>query len=190
MKKVIAVVAMLMLTGCAGLTIGNYPYPSEADAAPEDKSMAKIDAEQFVAFEKIEGYTPDFALVGIVVPFIPMGQWKWLTGISKDDLRINLNLWLTPKVKSAQFSPGSLRVKVGNQEYMPTEIKAGTGLCNSNEAATVDASKPLPVTEKTCIRFYFANLHSPEEPFIVTASELPTVRFSLENKVRYEFLSQ
>lgn len=190
MKKAIVALTMVILSGCAGLTIGKYPYPSDVNAAPEDTSMAKIDTDQFVAFQRIEGYTPDFGLVGIVVPFIPIGQWKWLTGIGKDDLRININLWVTPKAELAEFYPGTLRIKVDSQEHQPTEIKAGSGLCNSKDALTVDPSKALPIRVKMCIWFNFSNLHPPEGPFSVIVAGLPTVQYSLEQKVRFGFLSQ
>lgn len=171
---------MIILSGCAGLMIGKYPYPSGADVASEDASMAKIETAQFVAFEKIEGYTPDFGLVGILVPFIPIGQWKWLTGYGKDDFRINIILWVTPKAELAEFHPGTLRIKIGSQEYHPTEIKIGN--------QDVDPSKPLSIREKTRIWFNFSDLRPPETPFSVSAAELPTVQYSLERKVRFGFL--
>lgn len=190
MKKAIVALTMIILSGCAGLTVGKFPYPSDAYSAPEDKAMAKIETEELVAFERIGGYTSDFGLIGIVVPFIPFGQWKWLTGISKDDLRINVSLWVTPKGESAQFYPSTLRIKVENQEFKPTEIKAGTGLCNSKDSSTVEPSQPISVREKMCIWFNFSNLHPPETPFTVVVTGFPSIQYTLERKMRFEFLSQ
>jgi hypothetical protein len=74
MGKTVILIAMIFLSGCAGLTIGKYPYPRGVDVAPENRSMAKMETADFQILQQVEGYTPDFGLVGVVVPEKDKGQ--------------------------------------------------------------------------------------------------------------------
>lgn len=189
MTRIILLIVILFLYGCAGLTTGTYPYPSGVEVVPEKNKMAKINTEELEAFQEIEGYTPDFGLIGIIVPFIPIGQWKWLTGISKDDLRVTVNLWVKPKREQALIDAASLQIDVNGRKYSPSEIKMGS-ICGTETAAiVVELSKPVTITKETCIWFKFANLPLPDTSFTVTATGLQPVKYILERKTRYEFVN-
>lgn len=186
MTRAILLIAILFLSGCVGLTTGTYPYPSGVEVVPEKETMAKINAEEFEAFQEIKGYTPDFGLIGIVVPFIPIGPWKWLTGVGKDDLRVTVNLWVRPKREQALFEAATLQIDVNGHKYSPSEIKMGSICGGEKTAIVVDRSKPVTVKE-TCIWFEFANLPPPDTSFSVFATGVPPVRYVLKRKTRYEF---
>ncbi len=189
MNKLIAFAIIIMTTGCAGLTTGKYPYPVGIDVDPINKSIAKVDLADYEAAVQIEGYTPDIGLIGIVVPVIPIGQWKWLTGISKDDLRITANLIFKPKTKSGIFEAGSLKIIVNEQQYFPSEIRMASHCETNQNSILVDTSKPLPIKEQICVRFIFKNLHPPDTQFVLAADGLPDIKYVLERKTRYEFFS-
>lgn len=189
MKALLLLMTMLYFSGCAGLTSGRYPYPSGAGVVPEKKTMAQIDGGEFEAFQEVEGYTPDFALIGIVVPFIPFGQWKWLTGIGKEDLRITVNLWMKPKSSAVNFDASTLHVDVNGRTYSPSEVKMGP-VCGGEKAATVvDLSKTVTIEKESCIWFRFSNLAPPDSSFTVVAAGLPPVTYALKRKTQYQFWS-
>jgi len=190
MGKTVILIATIFLAGCAGLTIGKYPYPKGVDVAPEKRSMAKMETADFQILQQVEGYTPDFALIGVVVPVIPFGQWKWLTGIGKDDLRISLYLWLTPKSQAAQFEPGPLKIAANGVTHFPSEIRVGRHCGIKENTVPVDTSKPLLVHEKACVWYIFDNLRPPDSSFSVIAKGLPTTEYMLKRKIRFGYLSQ
>ncbi|WP_183359426.1 hypothetical protein [Geomonas limicola] len=150
--------------------------------------MAKLDGGDFEAFQEVEGYTPDFGLVGIIVPFIPFGQWKWLTGIGKDDLRVTVNLWVKPKRDKATFYP-TLQVDANGHLHKPSEAKMGAVCGGEKTAIVVDLSKPVLVEKESCIWFRFSNLPPPKSSFTVVAASLPPVTYALKRKTRYQFWS-
>lgn len=186
-KALLLLMTVLCVSGCAGLTTGRYPYPSGIEVVPEKKTMAKMSSDDFEAFQEVEGYPPDFALVGIIVPFIPLGQWKWLTGISKEDLRVTVNLWLKPKKEKAVFDPATLKVEANGRTYSPSEIKMGAVCGAEKDAVVVDFLTPVTIERETCIWFRFSNLAPPDTSFSVLATGLPPIRYVLERKTRYQF---
>jgi hypothetical protein len=190
MKRAIILMALFCLSGCAGLMTGKYPFPTGVEVVPEKKQMAKISTEEFEVFQEIEGYTPDFVLIGIIVPFIPIGQWKWLSGIGKDDLRITVNLWVKPKAEQAQFDAAALQIVVNGRKYSPSEVRM-SNMCGFEKGSTVvDLSGPVTVDKEVCIWFKFASLPPPDTSFSVVAKGLPSVTYVLERKTRYDFLRQ
>jgi len=42
MTRAMLVMAIIFLSGCAGLSTGTYPYPTGVEIVPEKLSMAKI----------------------------------------------------------------------------------------------------------------------------------------------------
>jgi len=187
MTRVMLVVAIIFLSGCAGLSTGTYPYPTGVEVVPEKLSMAKINAEDFEAFQEVEGYTPDFALFGIIVPLVPIGQWKWLTGISKEELRVTVNLWVKPKREQAVVDIATLYIDVTGRIYSPSEIKMNSMCGVEKDAVAVDILKPVTVMKEACIWFRFSNLPPPDTSFSVVAAGLPSVKYELVRKTRYEF---
>jgi len=187
MTRAVLVVAIIFLSGCAGLSTGTYPYPTGVEVVPEKLSMAKLNAEDFDAFQEVEGYTPDFALIGIIVPFVPIGQWKWLTGVSKEDLRVTVNLWVKPKREQAVVEVATLHIDVNGRIYTPSEIKMNSMCGVEKDAVAVDILKPVTVKKEACIWFRFSNLPPPDTSFSVVAAGLPSVKYELVRKSRYEF---
>jgi len=187
MTRAIILIAILFVSGCAGVTTGTYPYPSGVKVVPKKEKMAIINTEEFEAFQEIEGYTPDFGLIGMVVPFIPIGPWKWLTGLSKDDLRVAVNLWVKPKREQALFDAATLQIEVNGRVYSPSEINMGSMCGAEKDAIVVDISKPVAVKKETCIWFKFSNLPPPDTSFSVVATGLPPIKYVLERKTRYQF---
>ena len=188
MIKAMLVIVILFISGCAGLITGTYPFPTGIEVAPRKQTMAKINTEDFEAFQEIEGYFPDYVLVGFVVPFIPIGSWKWLSGTSKDDLRGVVDLWIKPKRELALVDTATLHIDVNGRMYSPTEIKMNSMCGVDKDAVFIDTSKPVKVTKKACIWFRFANLQPPSTSFTVVAAGLPSVKYLLVRKTRYEFI--
>jgi hypothetical protein len=128
MKKLILSGLLIMIsTGCVTLSTGKYPYPEAIEVNSDNTAEAKIDKTDYKVYLEIDGYPPDpnIGLCGIVVPVIPVGQWKWLTGIGKDDMRIQVNAKFIPLTKEGTFDAGTLKIIVNEHQYVPSKIKKG-----------------------------------------------------------------
>lgn len=190
MKNYILFGLLIMIsTGCVGLSTGRYPYPEGIEANPNNAAEAKIDRTDYKVYLNIEGYPPDpnFGLIGIIVPVIPMGQWKWLTGIGKDDLRIRVNAKFIPITKEGTFDTGTLKIVVNERQYVPSKIKKARG-CVGENGNDVDIVKSFPIQEEVCITFIFSELRPPDTSFILMAHDLPDIKYVLKRKIRYELI--
>jgi hypothetical protein len=192
MQKIVATLATLMLTGCVAVGTGRVPVPSGQEVEAVGDYGARIDAADFSAFVWLRGFNLDLVLFGPIVPIIPYGPWKWLTGKGADEYRMTVELELSPKTPSAAFVPGSLRIVVGDRIYAPTDVhRADMEVCRTE---SIDHSKwrrsepvreihqALPIKEAICFWFYFDTLPPPGEAFRLTADGLPTVDYKLERR--------
>lgn len=178
----------ILIIACVIAATGKYPIPSGDGIEIQDESIAKIDLPDYSVKVQIHGYAADIGLVGFVVPVIPIGQWEWLTGIGKDDLRITTNLTFLPKTNTGQFDPGTLRIVVNGKEYVPTEIKKAKHCVWDRDAVNLDKTKSIRIDEQMCIWFKFNNLQPPNQPFSVKAKDLPIIEYTLERSTSGDFI--
>jgi len=203
MRKIVATLATLMLlTGCVAVGTGRVPVPSGEGVEAVGDYGARIDTTDFSAFVYLRGFDLDIVLFGPIVPIIPLGQWKWLTGKGGDEIRIRVALELSPKTPSAAFVPGSLRIVVGDRNYAPTDVhRADAEVCRDDpdnityskwrrSEVVREKDQALPIKERICLWFYFNTLQPPDEPFQLMADGLPTVNYKPERRFGAGFPQQ
>ena len=203
MRKIVTLATLMLLTGCVSVGAWRVPVPSGQGVEVVGDYGTRIDTADFSALVWLRGFTPDIVLFGPIVPIIPYGPWKWLTGKGADEYRITVELELSPKTPSAAFVPGSLRVVVGDRIYAPTDVhRADMEVCRTEYPENIDHSKwrrsepvrethqALPVKETICLWFYFDTLQPPDEPFRLIADGLPTVQYKVERRSGVGFARQ
>lgn len=188
LKKLLALTVCLSIIGCAGLTFGKYPVPSGIGVESDKDSTAKVELSDYTVTIDIGGYSPDSAVVGAGVRLIPFGQWKWLREISKDDLRVAVNLRFIPKTTTGTFRPGALRILVEGRRHLATDITMEKRC--ASETVSVNPAEPLLIEEPLCVSFKFGDLPPPEKPFSLFTQELPIIEYSLKRKTHVGFLTQ
>ena len=203
MRKTVTLATLISLTGCVAVGTGRVPVPSGQGVEVVGDYGTRIDTADFSALVWLRGFTLDMVLFGPVVPIIPYGPWKWLTGKGTDEYRITVELELSPKTPSAAFVPGSLRIVAGDRIYAPTDVhRADMEVCRTEYPESIDHSKwrrsepvreahqALPVKETICLWFYFDTLQPPDEPFRLIADGLPTVNYKPERRFAAGFMKQ
>ena len=191
MRTLCTVIGMVALGGCVGVMFGAPKLTPVAEGLESyTESDATIRTTDFRAMVRIAGYTPDFVLAGPIVPIIPIGQWRWLTGISKDELRLAIEVQLAPLRKDAIFSPQSFRVLINNEMHTATKITVAKQGCGTKALQPVDMERPLVIDSPLCIRFDFAALRPPEQPFSIVSRELPEIKYSLKRETSMGFAGQ
>jgi len=97
-------------------------------------------------------------------------------------------LWVKPKREQAVIDAATLHIDVNGRIYSPTEIKMNNMCGVEKDAVAVDTLKPVVVKKEVCVWFRFSSLPLPDTSFSVVAAKLPTVKYVLERKTRYEFI--
>jgi hypothetical protein len=145
-------VLCLVQSGCVYVGTGIRPVPLNGPARMTGPTTT-VEVPDFSMSLRFDGFSAGgFALFGLVVPVLPVSQWKWLTGIGPEDLRLGIEIRLVPRTAEGKFAPGSLRVLEGDQTYQPSEIHLVGQDCRDRTTRSVDLSEILPVSEKMCLR--------------------------------------
>ncbi len=181
-----ALVALLAfgLGACVGVSFGAYPEGSGADVEARDDSHVGIERPDYSVDVALEGFDPDWGLVGVLIPIVPVGPWKWMGFIPKSDMRVEVQLALAAKVQGGAVVPGSARILVGSREYRPTEVRIAA--CQSCKGRVVVANpmKPISIVYKHYVQLRFGTCPPPDEPFALEIDGLPRIDYALVSHVR------
>jgi hypothetical protein len=172
------------LSACVEVTFGSYPEASGERVEPRENSHAMIELPDYSVDVGLEGFDPDWALIGPLVPIVPIGPWKWLGFVPKSELRVDVHLALEPKTQYGAIVPGSARIHVGEREYLPVEVRvAACQGCNGRRVVS-DPMRPMPVIYKTFLQLRFLTCRPPDEPFSLEIEGLPRIDYVLVHDTR------
>ena len=189
-SRLLAALCALSLSACVGVTFGDYPEASGVGVVVGEDSHAKLERPEFSVDVSLEGFDPDWGLVGLGIPLFPVGPWKWLGYVPKSDLRVTARLALDAKTSDAALVPGSARIVVGGREFAPTEVRIAACQTCGGKMAVANPLKPMPIIYKTFLELRFKTCPPPEEPFSLEIAGLPRIDYTLVSHVRWAVMGQ
>ncbi len=174
----------LGLSACVGVSFGAYPEASGEGVEPRSDSHAGVDLPDYSVDVALEGFDPDWGLVGLLVPIIPIGPWRWMGYVPKSELRVEVQLALEAKAQGGTFVPGLARILVGSREYRPTEVRIAACQACKGRVIVANPMKPISVVYKQYVQLRFGTCPPPDEPFALEIDGLPRIDYALVSHVR------
>lgn len=186
---VLTAISALSLSACVEVTFGDYPEASGAGVDTRADSHAGIELPDYSLDVSLDGFDPDWALVGVLVPIVPIGPWKWMGFIPKSELRVTVRLALEAKRQGGEIVPGSARILVGSTEYRPTEVRiAGCSVC-PGRTTVKDPMRPMPVITTLYLQLLFPACPPPDQPFALEIAGLPRIDYALVSHTQARFVT-
>src|SRR5207245_10989501 len=108
MRKILTLATLMLLTGCVSVGAWRVPVPSGQGVEVVGDYGTRIDTADFSALVWLRGFTPDIVLFGPIVPIIPYGPWRCLTGKGADEYRIPMERASTTNTPSVALGSGSV----------------------------------------------------------------------------------
>jgi hypothetical protein len=180
----------LALGGCVEVTFGSYPEASGAGVEARADSHARIELPDYSVDVGIDGFDPDWALVGPLVPIVPIGPWRWLGFIPQSELRVDVYLALEPKTQYGTIVPGSARIVAGEREHRVSEVRvAACQGCNGRRLVS-DPMRPMAIIYKAFLQLRFLDCPPPDGPFALEIDGLPRIDYVLEHDTRARLATQ
>lgn len=184
---------MTLLNACAMVAVMKTPTPTNVPVS-DNPLITTINVDDYAMHLTFTGYSSGFALIGLVVPIIP------LISISPTHEMFSVVFFVTPKNTTGVFTPHSIRVNIKNLEYAPTAIYADSGShyvssifnCRDyrHQKTAIGRIKTIRIDRPYCIVLDFGNLYAPNEPFsIVGDNVLPKIDFVIKRKFTAELSS-
>jgi len=183
-------VSALGLSACVEVSFGDYPEASGTGVEPRKDSHAGVELPDYSVDVALDGFDPDWALVGPLVPIVPIGPWRWLGFVPKSELRVDVHLALAPKTQYGTIVPGSARILVGDREYRPTEVRVAACQGCSGRRVVPDPMQPMRVVYKVFLQLRFLTCPPPDEPFALEIAGLPRIDYALVHDTRARLASQ
>ena len=191
MKTPLLLVAVLGLlqSACVEVTFGDYPEASGAGVETRADSHAGIQRLDYSVDVSLDGFDPDWALVGVLIPIVPIGPWKWMGFVPKSELRVDVRLALSAKGEGGSIVPGSARILVGSTEYRPTEVRiAGCDVCTGRTTVR-DPKQAVSVITTLYLQLLFSTCPPPDQPFALEISGLPRIEYTMVSHTHAGFVT-
>jgi len=183
-RTALVAILALGLGACVGVSFGDYPEASGEGVSPRADSHAGIDLPDYSVDVALDGFDPDWGLVGILIPIVPIGPWKWMGFVPKSELRVEVQLALEAKAQGGTLVPGSARIVVGSREYRPTEVRVAACQTCKGRVIVSNPMKPISIVYKQYLQLRFGSCPPPDEPFAFEIDGLPRIDYVLVSHMR------
>ena len=167
------------MSGCVSLDWGVYPRASGPGVEPSGSCSAvgvcsaTVSAPDVQAEVALKTYRPRLALVGLLLPVIPLYPFPILPWfVDADRLEVTVSL----KGGTGSVRPDSLRLLLDGNEYAPASIQVGHSVSGPDQS--------LLASDRAWIAYDFKYLDSPRERFSISLDGLPTIDYAPDSDWR------